>query len=153
VGDEIWLYYGGANYTHGTPCLYRDKFENGESTGRKTKYTGSIGLAKWKLDRFVSVDAGPEGGTLTTVPIVFSGSRLELNAATKERGSIVVEILDMRGNVIARSEPFHGDALRYKLAWEGRFHVRKLTGRPVTLRFHLKSAELYSFAFRRGRNR
>lgn len=151
VGDEIWLYYGGANYTHGTPCLYRDKFENGESTGRKTKYTGSIGLAKWKLDRFVSADAGPEGGTLTTVPIVFSGSRLELNAATKERGSIVVELLDMRGNVLARSEPFRGDDLRHRLTWEGRFHVRKLAGRPVSLRFRLRNAELYSFAFRRGR--
>ena len=23
VGDEIWLYYCGANYTHGTPVLYR----------------------------------------------------------------------------------------------------------------------------------
>ena len=25
VGDEIRLYYGGSNYTHGTPCLYRAK--------------------------------------------------------------------------------------------------------------------------------
>ncbi|MBC7289160.1 MAG: hypothetical protein H5T86_14210, partial [Armatimonadetes bacterium] len=47
VGDEIWLYYQGSNYTHGTPCLYE-----AQDTGRLTKYTSSIGLAVWKLDRF-----------------------------------------------------------------------------------------------------
>ncbi|MCA9450351.1 MAG: hypothetical protein KC931_24725, partial [Candidatus Omnitrophica bacterium] len=46
VGDEVWLYYTGSNYTHGTPCLYR-----AEGTGRHTKYTGAIGLAIWDLDR------------------------------------------------------------------------------------------------------
>lgn len=63
VGDEVWLYYGGSNYIHGTPCIYRS-----QGTGRGTKYTGSIGLAKWKLNRFVSVDGGVERGTLTIIP-------------------------------------------------------------------------------------
>ena len=69
VGDEIWLYYGGSNYTHGTPCLYLPN-----DPKRKTVYTGSIGLAIWPLDRFVSVDAGAEGGRLTTVPLAFTAT-------------------------------------------------------------------------------
>jgi hypothetical protein len=143
VGDEVWLYYGGSNYTHGTPCLYR-----AEGTGRHTKFTGSIGLATWKLDRFVSVDAPAEGGTLTTVPLVFAGRRLELNAATKEGGSVTVEILDAAGQPIARSEAFAGDDLRHQVVWEEGTDLGPLAGTPVSLKFHLQSAELYAFAFR-----
>src|SRR5437867_3440616 len=71
VGDEIWFYYGGCNYTHGLP-----DFRLAEETGRGRRYTTNVGLAKWKLDRFVSVDGPAEGGTLTTIPIVFDGKRL-----------------------------------------------------------------------------
>ena len=46
VGDEIRVYYDGANYTHGTPALYRAAFEDGRPTGRG-RITASIGLATW----------------------------------------------------------------------------------------------------------
>jgi len=143
VGDEVWLYYGGGNYTHGTPCLYAEK-----GTGRKTQFTGSIGLATWKLDRFVSVDAPAEGGSLTTVPLAAAGNRLELNAATKPGGSITVEVLDPAGKVLARSQAFTGDELRHTVVWDDGVSVGKLAEKPVTLRFRLKSAGLYAFAFR-----
>ncbi len=48
LGYEVWLYYSGSNYTQGTPCLYKD-----EGTGRGSKYTASIGLAKWKLTAYL----------------------------------------------------------------------------------------------------
>lgn len=146
VGDEVWLYYGGSNYTHGTPCIYRAK-----GTGRGTKFTGSIGLAKWKLDRFVSVDASPEGGTLTTVPIVFSGSRLEINARTMPGGQVSVEIVNgegHRGGGMGSSDTFSGDQLRHIVTWKGDRKVSQWQGQPITLKFHLRNAELYSFAFR-----
>lgn len=47
VGNEVWLYYGGSSYTHGTPCLYRS-----EATGRGTTHTGSIGLAPLEAGSF-----------------------------------------------------------------------------------------------------
>ncbi len=146
VGDEIWLYYGGSNYTHGTPCLYKS-----EGTGRGTKYTGSIGLVKWKLDRFVSVDAGSETGTLTTVPLIFSGTRLEINAQTRPGGEITVEITDAAGraiNAFGSSLRFEGDSLRHVIAWAHGQDVSRLRTQPISLKFHLKNAELYSFAFR-----
>ncbi|HUT23363.1 MAG TPA: hypothetical protein VM492_03360, partial [Sumerlaeia bacterium] len=151
VGDEIWLYYGGANYTHGTPALYRENFEDGTPTGRKTKYTAGIGLAIWKLDRFVSVDAPSEGGALTTIPFVSTGKRLELNAVTGNGGEIVVELCDAAGKPLPdwpKSDPFVGDDLRHTVAFQGNASVSSLAGKPVSLRFHLKSASLYSFAFR-----
>jgi len=143
VGDEVWLYYGGSNYTHGTPCLYR-----AEGTGRLTEFTGSIGLAVWKADRFVSADGPGEGGTLTTVPIVYLGEHLELNAATGEGGSIRVELLDLSGKVLACSKPVSGDSLRHQVVWSGGADLRKMSGTPLSIRFHLRSAELYAFAFR-----
>jgi hypothetical protein len=152
VGDEIWLYYGGANYTHGTPVLYRPTFEDGKSTGRKDRFSGGIGLVKWKLDRFVSVDAPAEGGTLSTVPFTFRGKHLEINAQTDTEGRIVVELLDVAGRAIdgfPESGPFRGDQLRHVVMFGDSADVSKLAGKPVTLRFHLKSAKLYSFAFRK----
>jgi hypothetical protein len=139
VGDEIWLYYCGSNHTHGTPVLYRP-----DDPDRKAKFTSSIGLAKWKLDRFVSADASD--GTLTTVPITYSGNRLELNA----RGRVRVELLDAAGTSLALSQPLAGDSLRHTVRWPDADIVAARRGRPVVLRFHLRGAELYSFAFRQN---
>jgi hypothetical protein len=147
VGDEIRLYYAGANYTHGTPCLYRE-----EGTGRGTRFTDSIGLATWKLDRFVSVDGPAESGSLVTVPVVFTGRRLELNAvATKPEAQITVEFLDAAGNpdkAWGISDPVTGDSLRQCVTWKGMTDVASFAGKPVSLRFTLRSASLFSFAFR-----
>jgi hypothetical protein len=149
-GDEIRLYYGGANYTHGSPCLYRTHFDDGTPTGRQTKQTASIGLVTWKLDRFVSADGPADGGVLTTVPVKFTGKRLEINAATKPGGSVVVELCDAAGKPLPgfSSDPFSGDNLRHVVTFQGRSDVAHLAGKPVVLRLHLKNAEFYSFAFR-----
>ena len=148
VGDEVWLYYGGGNYTHASPAVRAETYDDGTPTGRGTIYKGGIGLAIWKLDRFVSADAGSDGGTLTTVPVVFAGNRLELNATTSEGGGIAVEVLDMQGKVLGRSAAFSGDELRQTLQWEQDPGLAALAGTPVQLRFVMRNAELYSFAFR-----
>jgi hypothetical protein len=147
VGDEVWLYYSASTYTHGTPCLYR-----AENTGRHTTHTSSIGLAIWQRDRFVSADASSDGGTLTSVPVTFTGSRLELNARVREGGSIVVSLLDAAGKELPgfeTSEPITGDNLRHEVHWQGSPDLAALVGKPVMLRFTMKSAELFSFAFRK----
>lgn len=150
VGDEVWLYYGGSTYTHGTPCLYRS-----EGTGRLTQHTGALGLAIWELDRFVSADATAEGGTLTTVPVAFSGDRLEINARTKPGGSVVVSVCDAAGHALPgfeASDPVKGDNVRHLVTWGGKPEVTSLAGRPVILKFEMKSAELFAFAFRKGQS-
>ena len=141
VGDEIRLYYAGANYTHGTPNKVTEP-----------SLTSSIGLVTWPLDRFVSADAPAEGGTLTTIPIVFEGARLEINAATKQGGEVMVELCDAAGRPLesfGKSDAFSGDDLRHEVTFAGKKDVSALARQPVVLRFHLKNAELYSFAFRK----
>ncbi|HEX4146532.1 MAG TPA: hypothetical protein VHY91_23730 [Pirellulales bacterium] len=152
VGDEIWLYYTAANYLHGTPCLYR-----ADDPKRKTEYTGSIALAIWALDRFVSVDGPAEGGRLTTVPLAFAGNRLELNVNTNHRGqagSVRVELLDAAQKPLAGlglSDEIKVDAIRHTVTWSGNSDVSRWQGQPISLRFHLASAELFSFAFRQAK--
>lgn len=144
--DQIFLYYGGGNYTHGNPVLY-DEYRGAE---RGKKYTASIGLATWALDRFVSADAGSAGGALTTVPLHFTGRRLELNVAAV-KGQVTVELLDLAGKPLAdygKSDPIATDSLRKTVTWKGKDELSQLAGQSLTLRFELRNAELYSFAFR-----
>ncbi|MBP86653.1 MAG: hypothetical protein CMJ64_08055 [Planctomycetaceae bacterium] len=111
-------------------------------------------LLDWSLGRstgFVSVDASVEGGTLTTVPFRFCGDRLVINATTKSEGHVLVELCDAAGRRLPefqRSQPFSGDALRHTVSFGSKADVSALAGQPVSLKFHLKSASLYSFAFR-----
>ncbi len=144
--DEIRLYYGGANYTHGNPTIY-DEYTGNE---QGTKYTSAIGLATWLLDRFVSADAGADGGILTTVPLHISGTRLELNV-NASKGSVAVEILDPAGKPMTgfgRSDLAKSDSLRQTISWQGNPDLSSLRGKPIMLRFAIKNAELFSFALR-----
>ena len=141
---------------HGTPCAYLP-----DDPKRKTVYTGSIGLAIWPLDRFVSVDGPAEGGRLTTVPLAFTGNRLELNVNAKpnpternQSGTVRVELLDAAQKPLpgfGLSDEVKVDSLRHTVTWSGNPDVSAWQGRPVSLRFHLANAELYSFAFREAK--
>jgi hypothetical protein len=151
VKDEIWLYYSGANYTHGSPPVYRPAFDDGSPTGRKDRFSAAIGLVTWPLDRFVSADAGSDGGVLTTVPLRHRGDRLEINAVTRPGGSVVVELLDAAGQAlagVAPSAPFSGDDLRHVVRFASPTAVSATRGKSMVVRFRLQNAELYSFAFR-----
>ena len=148
VGDEVWVYYYAMNYPHAHP-VDREQAPPEIRALKGTKYRRGVGLAVWRLDRFVSADSPAAGGTLTTVPIVFAGNRLELNAATRPEGQIVVELLDAAGKVLARCKPVSGDDLRHHVTWESAMDLAALAGKPVALRFCMRNAELYSFAFRR----
>ena len=135
VGDEIWIYYTGLTGRH---------WANYHGDTRQS----GIGLAKLRLDGFVSVNAENEG-TLTTRSLLFVGDTLEVNA-NAEGGSIQVEVIDPEGNVIkgfskGASEPMTTDNVRHILKWNGSSNCQLVQSRPIKLRFHLKKAKLYSF--------
>lgn len=138
VGDEIWIYYSGRDQGHySTPDA-----------------VGSIGLATWRLDGFVSINANTDTGTLTTKPLTFSGDRLVINGEVAG-GQIAVELLDEGDRPIEGFEavscvPFKGDSVRHEMAWKGGGDLAALSDKPVKLRFHMNRARLYSFAFAPG---
>lgn len=127
---RIWIYYGG----YAT-----------EADGPR-----HVGLAHLRRDGFVSADAGADGGTLLTRPLIGAGTRLRINADARH-GRIRTELLDARkppaeADVLATSVPFRGDALDALLEWaDGSADL--VAGRPVRIRFHLENARLYAFEF------
>mgnify|MGYP007111999232 FL=1 len=46
------------------------------------------------------------------------------------------------------SDAIQGDNLRHAVAWGGQADVSSLRGKPVVVRFALRDAELFAFAFR-----
>ncbi|MBN1347014.1 MAG: hypothetical protein JXQ73_30265 [Phycisphaerae bacterium] len=135
---KIWIYYCGYNTDHA-----------GRIRGKGPKLNG-IGLAHLRLDGFVSADAGPRGGTLLTRQMACSGNVLHVNAEAPQ-GQIQAEILDatlapLPGRDIPSSIPFKRDSTDATLRWKPGT-AADVAGKPVSIRFHLKNAKLYSFWF------
>ena len=112
-----------------------------------------------RLDGFVSVAAPMAGGTLTTKPITFDGTRLTLNVSTSARGGVRVGALDAEGKpvdgyTLDDCPWIYGDFLDRIVEWKRGDGVDDLTtdvsplaGKPVRLVFELKDADLYSLKF------
>ncbi len=105
-----------------------------------------------RLDGFVSVQAPFRGGEVVTKPLVFDGSRLEINYSTSAAGSVRIEVQSEDGEPLpgfALDDCFEivGDSVEHTVRWNGGTGVESLAGRPVRLRFVLKDADLFSFQF------
>jgi hypothetical protein len=135
-GDQVSLYYTTLACRHVIP----------------PPGTGIITRAIYRLDGFMSVDAGEPIGQFTTPAIVFGGDRLEINFSTSGDGWVEVEILDAAGKPLAgygetKADRIAGDSVARALTWGGRCDVSPLQGRPVRLRFRMHNAKLYAFQF------
>lgn len=106
-----------------------------------------------RLDGFVSVQAPFRGGELTTKPVTFEGSQLEVNFATSAAGGIRIELQDAAGKPLpgfslADCDVLFGDQIDRVVTWQGSADVGQLAGQPVRLRIELKDADLYAIQFR-----
>jgi hypothetical protein len=105
---------------------------------------GRVRRFAYRVDGFVALRGGEQGGQLTTKPMRYQGDRLLLNYVVQDGGSLVVEVVDETGTVVGKSRRLTGDAVDLPVAWE--------TAPPwgqgvVRLRFHLGNADLFSFRF------
>jgi hypothetical protein len=148
VGDELWFYFGGCSAAHGASF-------GPEEAG--------IGRAVLRLDGFISADAAYTGGELTTRPLLFKGSKLQLNMDTGAGGAVQVEMQDQAGNAIPGfglddADELNGNRIQVLARWRaevvgkmrrpaGDPDVGGQGGRPVGLRFVKRDARLYSFQF------
>ena len=147
-GDELWLYYGGWHEDHGASRQHRHMTTPREAQRR----AAAIGLAKLRLDGFVSLDTGDGEATLTTRPLDCHGAGLTLNARTTAPGGYVrAALLDATGGPIegyAETDaiPFTGDAGRHPFSWRERAGLAALRGQQIRVRLTLRQAELYTLA-------
>lgn len=64
-----------------------------------------------------------------------------------KEGEARVELLDLKGDALAASGPVTRYSLRHQVKWNSDIAV--FAGSPVVLRFNLKNATLFAFAFRK----
>ena len=111
-----------------------------------------------RLDGFVSVNAPWRGGTLTTKPLTFASApggkvtRLLLNASTSGAGFIRCELRDATGTPIpgftlADAKEVYGDEIDLAMAWKSGADVSALAGKPITLHFEMKDADIFAYRF------
>lgn len=108
---------------------------------------GRVRRFVYRVDGFVSLQAGADGGQALTKPVNFQGSDLVLNYATEEGGSVTVELMDETG-VVMSSKPLEGDSVSAKVEWNEGATLQSLEGKHLRLRIQLKNADLYSMQFR-----
>ena len=122
-----------------------------ENYAQPTAYLNRYSL---RIDGFVSLAAGYNGGEMITKPFVFNGKELEVNYSTSAAGGIKIEIQDEEGNPIpgftmTDCQEIIGNEISRTVSWKGKTDVGSLSGKPVCLHIFLKDADLYSFKFNR----
>lgn len=129
-GDELRFYYSAQTARH---APYRDRDSGNLGSG--------IGFASIKRDRFVSLAASFDGGSLLTKPVRVEGRTLHLNAKA-DHGAIIIEVLDAAARVLARSRPWRKDSLDGAVEWE--HPTPPDFTRAAMLRFELSNAHLFA---------
>lgn len=141
VGDELWFHYTG--FAGDAARKGREVWDNGMYANAST------GIAKLRRDGFASMDAGTDGGTLTTKPVLFNGSRLFVNVDCPQ-GHLRVEVLDKNGKLLegfsaAKCRPLTVNSTLSEVTWDGTTDLSHVAGTPVRFRFYLYDGQLYSF--------
>jgi hypothetical protein len=151
VGDEHHVYYGGSSGHH-------DWWIMGQKEGLDVpeawdKHVGEycLGLATFRRDGFVSLDAGAvREGLWVTHALRTNGRELVLNAVCGKDGYLRVEVTDADDNILEACtmqacDTFTGDDTRHRVTWKGQSRIPHTE--TLRLRFRMRNASLYSFGF------
>lgn len=137
-GDRVGLPYRGYLYPHKYP-------RNRHTLKPQTAY------ALWDRGRLGALEA-VESGSFTTLPLIFAGNKLILNAQIRRAGEVRVEVADREGSPLpgrsfAEADPLVGDFLDRTVTWKGESGIDKDADQPLLLRFRLRAAKLFAFEF------
>lgn len=141
-GDDLYQYYYGSRRTH----ISQKAAEQHGLTGQVVMRTVQ------RLDGFMSIDAGPDGGELVTPPVLFEGNRLELNADCGGLGELWVELQDENGlafpgYTLEEAVSIDRNGTAQEIWWHKGPDVGELANKPVWLRIKMRAAKLYAFQF------
>ncbi|MHB9106568.1 MAG: hypothetical protein ACYDCO_05870 [Armatimonadota bacterium] len=155
-GENLLLYYSGAN------------LGQYEGYHARQDWSGGIGVAQVKQDRFVAQRAGDRTGYLLTREFILEGNTLWVNLVADGRPyrtpRLRVEVLRhpplgehadyfytergysyrYEGFGLDDCAPLAGDGTAMRVRWKGR-NLGELLGKPVYLRFELQNMDLYAF--------
>jgi len=147
-GNELYMYYWGTGRLHDSIFLRPELAETKIMEGPH-----GLGVVRQRLDGFMSVTVDTQGGSITTPPLVFEGSKLFVNQNCGAAGTLFVEIQDLNGNPfagysLADCEEITGNDVDWQVRWRGSSEINRLEGLPVRLHFRMRRSELYAFQFR-----
>jgi hypothetical protein len=153
VNEQMLFYFGGRWTSH-----HADSAQQ----------FGAIGFASLGLDRFCALE-GDVGGLLETVPMLWPGGDLILNAdaslltaphSPANEGIIEAEVLDESGKPVPgwsgekkgifRHGTHRGSIGNMWLNWPGGTDVKPFEGKVIRLRFHIRNARLFTFGTDKG---
>lgn len=134
--DKITFYFTGFGGNPGGG-LRHSMYEN-----------GATGIAFLRRDGFASMDAGENGGMITTRKLTFDGKYLFVNIDA-QHGEVRAEVLDEQGRLINGFSAddclaVSGDHTKIMLRWRNA-GLETLQGKAVKFRFILRNAGIYSF--------
>jgi hypothetical protein len=140
--DTVYIYYDAANFPHNLDIA---------STDPRVLKDGAA-LATFKRDRFASLETGDSDSAparVVTKPFTVQHSKLYLNAATWDKGSIRVEALTRDWQPIPGfTEPqalgIQGNALDHPVRWSDNADVSKLLGKEIRLKFYMTRARIHA---------
>jgi hypothetical protein len=134
--NEVWMYYGGFDGPH------------------KGIRSGKIGLAKWRLDGFTSLNNNDVNeGIIETKALMFTGTNLAINTNSSKPGAYTkVELLDIDGFVIpgfSKNDctPITSNDVRKIVSWGTRNDLTFLQNTAVKIKFYTSNSEFYAFQF------
>ena len=137
--DEIRLYYSGVPFHHG------GDYSSGKSCA---------GMASWRVDGFVSLDAGARKGIILTRPFALLEPDVFLNADARG-GEVRVEMQNADGSIVPGFElanclPMRGDSIRHRVRWRGNPDLGVVRRKPIRMKVIALNASLYSIWFPNG---
>ena len=151
LNEQMAFYFSGSNTAH-----------HSSTTSPKNTV---IGLASLEVDRFCALEGTTEHGWVDTLPLIWPGGSLVVNADTREsftshptkaNGELFVEVLDEAGKQLPewcakKRAIFQGNThCREKISdgtvrWPGGRNLDEFTGHAIRLRFGMKHARLFTF--------
>ena len=156
MDDELWFYYVGAKGRTPPYKMWPDgrvRDQKNLTPEEQADFDDgwiAICLATLRVDGFVSLDAGDDGGQLITKPFTATGEHLLLNVNVHRGGAANVEVLADDGTALKEFELVNcveltGDEVRQPVTWRNGTSWRRINNQTVRLRIQLRNAGLYAY--------
>ncbi|MCD6361869.1 MAG: hypothetical protein J7M38_13515 [Armatimonadetes bacterium] len=157
VGDELWFYYAGRGHPHTSPPPPVWPGED-DSKAARNSYWACTGLAKMRLDGFVSLDSSGAEGDVLTVPVDLGGAKRLVVNANADRfppgsswlrvGFTDQSMEPIAGYTLEDCDEFRGDEVEHVVTWHGKSDLGGLPEGPLRVQFRSMNTRLYSFTLR-----
>jgi hypothetical protein len=106
--------------------------------------TSKAGWATWKRGRLCALRA-EDRGQFNTFAIEVTGRELRMNCRVHRAGEIRVGLRGIEGRSVDDCDPIIGDHIEHTVTWKGDARLGVEPGGRVTLRFNMRSADLFGF--------